>query len=116
MEAAEVWFREYLDCDWYQMNAYEELGTPVVHMELDFVSPLIGNDLLEITLTLEQVSRSTLTLAFDGYKIGNNADEKVQSFTAKIIFCFFSNKTSKAKPIPKEQLALLDEYLLGCEQ
>jgi len=114
MEAAEVWFRDYLLSDWYQMNAYEELGTPVVHMELDFFAPLIGNDIVEIEIKLSKVGNSTVSLAFEGLRLREGDNQRVKSFTALIIFCYFSNQTEKAMSIPAKQRQLLADYQAGC--
>ncbi len=60
MEAAEFWFREYIGIDWYQRCA-QSLATPVVHMELDFMEPLVGNDRLGVIVQVGRLGQTTLT-------------------------------------------------------
>jgi len=115
MEAAEVWFREYLDSDWYQLNRQHERGTPVVHMELDFMASLIGNDKLGVRVLVKKVGKSTVTLEFEGNRVRNGSDDTILCYTATIVFCFFSNATAGAMAIPEQQLQLLENYCQGCK-
>jgi len=118
MQAAEHWFREYLEIDWYQINVTHGMGTPVVHMELDFISSLIGGDELGLEIIVAKYGKSTVTLQFAGFKLNENAGasacERTKSFTAKFVFCFFSKEIKGAIPIPQRQLKLLNQYIENC--
>lgn len=110
MEAAENWFKQYLDVDWYTLNTDHGMGTPIVHMEIDFFAPLIGSDQLGTCVEVEKVSNSTITLNFRGEKISKDQDDNVHCFNAKFVFCFTSIKAGGAIPIPQHQLKLLEKY------
>ena len=114
MEAAETWFREYLDIDWYHHTTELGQGTPVVHMELDFSASLIGNDKLGVSVRLGKLGRSTVTLEFEGIRTRGNEDP-VTSFTAKFIFCFISNKSGGAVVIADQQRELIENYRMNCD-
>jgi len=114
MQAAEHWFREYLEIDWYQINVTHGMGTPVVHMELDFMSSLIGGDELSIEITVAKYGKSTVTLQFAGFKKNENFNERKNCFTAKFVFCFYSKEINGAIPIPQHQYKLLNQYLEDC--
>ncbi|MEJ2446280.1 MAG: acyl-CoA thioesterase [Exilibacterium sp.] len=114
MEAAEVWFREYLRFDWYHMNVEFGQGTPVVHMEMDFTAPLIGNDKLGVVVRVGKVGRSTVTLDFEGIRVRKPAAEQVATFTGRYVFCFTDKKVKGAIPIPPEQRELIQAYSAEC--
>lgn len=110
MEAAECWFRDYLEIDWYQLNVEQAMGTPVVHMRLDFMASLIGNDKLGVEIRVSRVGTSTVTLEFEGIRQRAGEEQSTKTFTATIIFCFFSNEIDGATAIPDRQRHLLAHY------
>ena len=110
MEAAEIWFQECLRIDWYLINTNFGMGTPVVHMEIDFISSLKSNDLLGVKVEVERIGKSTITLVLKGERKRNQENELVNCFNAKFIFCFTSLKANGAIPIPNEQVLLLNNY------
>lgn len=115
MEAAEVWFREYIGLDWFQSNVELGLGTPVVHMEIDFVAPLIGGDTLGVLVRVEKIGRSTVILSFEGIKGRNLKNGKITSFTARFVFCFTDKKANGAITIPARQRERIEAYAAACE-
>ena len=114
MEAAEVWFRDYLGMDWYQININQGMGAPVVHMELDFTASLVAGDKLGVEVIVAKTGRSTVTLEFEGLRMRGETEQFTSSFTAKFVFCFFSNEQNGAIPIPDEQRKLLEQYMAIC--
>jgi len=114
MDAAESWFRKYLEIDWYKININQGMGTPVVHMELDFTSSLIGGDKLGVVVRVSKVGRSTVTLEFEGLRKRGESNEITSCFTAKFVHCFYSNAVAGAIPIPTKQRQFIDDYLMRC--
>lgn len=119
MEAAECWFRDVIDYDWYRINTELARGTPVVHMEIDFIGPLIAGDQLSVAVAVEKLGRSTITLGFTGLKglrKAGSQEPAAQSlkqqcvFTGKIIFCCTANDQG-AIPVPEAQRLLIEEYM-----
>lgn len=110
MEAAEVWFREYVGIDWYQNCTEFGQGTPVVHMELDFTAALIGNDRLGVEVRVGRLGRSSVTLEFQGVRLRGSGDEPTECFTAKFVFCFIDTKNRGAMAIPDDQRKLIEAY------
>ena len=113
MEAAEVWFREAIDYDWYRMNTESSKGTPVVNMEIDFMSSLKGGDKLGVEVNVLKIGRSTVTLKLVGKKLNDRA-ENITTFIGRFTFCFTDNKGSIA--IPKVQKKHIDNYIENCEK
>lgn len=111
MEAAECWFRDYIGIDWYRANVELGLGTPVVHMEMDMVSPLFAGDKLGISIEVIKIGRSTIALGFQAIRHFRNQEQQQKlSFTAQFIFCFTSKKVGGAISVPDEQRKRAEEY------
>ncbi len=116
MEAAEVWFRETIDFDWFRSNVETGQGTPVVHMEIDFIAPLVGGDTLGVLVRVEKVGRSTVTLSFEGIKGRNLKRGKITSFTARFVYCFTDKQVGGSISIPSRQRERIEAYAAGCER
>ena len=114
MEAAEVWFREYVGVDWFHHSTELGLGTPVVHMELDFTAALIGNDKLGVEVRVGKLGRASVTLEFEGRRTRGGNDDPVICFTAKFIFCFIDTNSRNAVTISDDQRKLIESYIAGC--
>lgn len=114
MEAAEIWFRDYVGIDWFRHCTELGRGTPVVHMELDFTAALIGNDKLGVEVRIGRLGRSSVTLDFKGVRT-RGEDKPVTCFTARLTFCFISTENRKALTIPEDERALIKAYIEGCQ-
>lgn len=114
MEAAEAWFREYLDFDWFYANTVLGMGSPVVHMDIDFKAPLHGGDGLAVEIEVERVGSKSLTLYFLGRKELAGGDVTL-SFTGRFVYCFTSRALGgEAIPIPDAQRAMINDYQAQC--
>ncbi|PCI21077.1 hypothetical protein COB64_00980 [Candidatus Wolfebacteria bacterium] len=114
MEAAEFWFREYACIDWYQQSM-QGLGTPVVHMELDFKAPLVGNDQLGVVVQVAKIGRTTVTLLMKGIGDRKTAGDPAIIFTAKFVFCFIKAESRRPYDIPNDQRRLIESYYVNCD-
>ena len=102
MEAAEVWFRDYIDFDWYRISTELAMGVPIVRMELDIVGPLRGGDRLGVIVRVAKMGRSSVTLAFEGVREHGNSNERAPSFTAAFVYCFTSVEAGGSVAIPEK--------------
>jgi len=66
--AVEDWFAADLGMTFHQMHLVERIGVPTVKLDVSFVSPSRLGDVLDITLTVAQVGRSSchVTAVFSG--------------------------------------------------
>jgi 4-hydroxybenzoyl-CoA thioesterase len=110
MEAAEVWFSEYLEFDWYRVNTQLGLGTPVVHMQIDFKAPLRGGDKLCTETRVARLGRTSVALSLRGGKVEDDFDNQSLVFEAEYVFCFTGANTNGAMPIPDKQRQLIEDY------
>lgn len=89
MEVAEVWFREYLDFDWYYINIELGMGMFVVYMEIDFKGLLYGGDGLVVEVDVVWVGSKFFILCFEGCKKFVNGDVSLL-FVGCFVYCFIS--------------------------
>jgi 4-hydroxybenzoyl-CoA thioesterase len=105
LEAIEAWFRATLGIDWYAMNVDLGIGTPYVHVDIDFVSPLTPRDVLEVRVHVASIGRSSLGFTVTGYANGERL-----SFRGTMVSAFVNIKTMAKIPIPDEYRTKIVAY------
>jgi acyl-CoA thioesterase FadM len=91
MDAIDGWFRDRLDTDWFRLNIDEGIGTPFVHMSMDFRSPLTPRDMLQTMVLIPKAGTTSLTFNVAG-RVGTRV-----SFEGRFV-CVFVDRIA-AKPI-----------------
>jgi acyl-CoA thioesterase FadM len=66
MDAIEAFLLDRLGAGFYELNVDQAIGTPFVHVEIDFRSPLTPRDLLETEVRLARLGGGSLTFAVRG--------------------------------------------------
>ena len=105
LEAIEAWFRATLGTDWYAMNVDLGLGTPYVHVDIDFISPLTPRDVLEVRVHVASIGRSSLGFSVAGYANGERL-----SFRGNLVSAFVNIKTMAKIAIPDEYRGRIEAY------
>jgi 4-hydroxybenzoyl-CoA thioesterase len=114
MEAAEVWFRENADIDWYVINTEHHMGTPIVHMEFDLFNSLKPGDELCTSVEVSKIGKSSLSLSFEGVRLRAQQPE-AEVFRATIVFVFVDTISGTPIAIPQKNLQLIKKYQESCE-
>ena len=91
LEAFELWLKAIVYVDWYELNQQGESSVPVLHFDMDFISPLVLGDDLNITIYVTDVGDSSFSLSLTGDKKQGNVWGKV--FVAKVVLSFRDEKT-----------------------
>ena len=65
-ELVEDWFTHGLHNDYADLVYQQRLGTPMVRLECDFLSPSQIGETLRLSLTVKRIGRSSLHLEVDG--------------------------------------------------
>lgn len=60
LEAIDAWWRATTHFDWYQLNVDRNVGTPFVHMTMDFRSPITPRHVLECAVDLIRIGKSSV--------------------------------------------------------
>ena len=98
LEAIEAWCRERLGHGWYEMNRDLGVGTPFVHLSVDFRGPVTPRDELALTVLLHRTGGSSLHLGVVAAPFG--VPERV-CFEGRFVCAFVKAGVMKAIPIPE---------------
>lgn len=96
-EAAEFEFLRALGVP-YRFFRDETIGYPRVRVECDFLGPIIADDLMAITVTVDRIGTTSFTLAFS-VAVGQRP-----SAAGKITIVAIDRQTARPRPLP-DQLA-----------
>lgn len=106
MEAIEGWFRTVLEVDWYILNIDMHLGTPFVHVDMDFLAPLTPRHGLSMSVLIEKLGRASLTFQIIGVR-----SDGIASFKTRFVCCFVDNRSMKPASIPPDFRRRIEEYI-----
>jgi acyl-CoA thioesterase FadM len=94
MDAIEAFLQDRIGAGFYELNVDHDSGTPFVHVEIDFKSPLTPRDTLETEVRLARLGGSSLTYAVTG-RVGDRV-----SFTGRMVSAFVTTEGTRMRPIP----------------
>jgi 4-hydroxybenzoyl-CoA thioesterase len=70
LEAIDAWWEHVVGADWYRMNIDRGVGTPFVHMTMDFRSPVTPRHRLACEVALLRLGSSSVRLGVRGRQDG----------------------------------------------
>ncbi len=105
VEAVEAWLLERIGISWLHLVRDLHMGTPCVHAEVDFVSPMQPPDLLDTEVVLTKAGVSSLTFHLTG-RIGPRI-----CWHGNFVFVFFAEATGRAVSIPEQHRAAIAREL-----
>ena len=94
MDAIEAFFTDRLGASFYEFNMDHGIGTPFVHVELDFRSPMTPRDTLMTDVRLARLGGSSLHFAVAG-RVGER-----QCYEGRLVCAFVDTTGPQMKPIP----------------
>jgi acyl-CoA thioesterase FadM len=101
LEAIEAWWEHHAGIDWYHINIDRDLGTPFVHMNLDFRSPVTPRHILECEVILKRLGSRAVTHRVCGRQNG------VLCFEGDFVAVFVHSKTMVPRTPPADILAAI---------
>ncbi len=105
LEAIDIWWQQHVGLDWYQLNIDRNIGTPFVHMSVDFKSPVTPRHRLECEVSLIHIGNSSVQHSVRGIQAG------VLCFEGRFVSTFVDAKQMKTRPPPADILAALNLHL-----
>jgi len=105
-DALEDWFNVGLQERFSDFLMKQQLGTPTVGTQCDFVSPARFGDTLVVELTILRLGNSSIELAFYA-----TIDGRV-CLKCRHTICIFSTKTMQAVPIPETLRTRMQDYVV----
>jgi 4-hydroxybenzoyl-CoA thioesterase len=103
-ELVEDWFNHGLHIDYADFHQVQRLGTPMAHLECDFLSPSKIGEVLHFHLTVKKIGRTSITLAVEARADG---DVRVR---ATLVVVHASMETHKPVPIAPELREKLAQF------
>jgi 4-hydroxybenzoyl-CoA thioesterase len=105
LEAIEGWWEHYTGLDWYRLNLDRGIGTPFVHMAMDFRSSVTPRHPLDCEVTLKKLGNRSIThrvRAFQG---------DVVCFEGEFVAAFVDAAVMKPRPLPDDVFAAINDLL-----
>jgi acyl-CoA thioesterase FadM len=100
----EDWYGEELGYDFAGLVMGSRYGFPFVHIECDFKVPSRMGDVIDLTLMVERIGRSSLGIVIICHKDG------VERLRARMITAMMSLESRTAVPLPDELRGRLEAY------
>ena len=111
IEAIETWWEATLGTNWYELKA-RGMGNPMVGLKLDFLSPIVVGDRMDVAVLIEKLGNASITYRIEGSKVGGPL-----SFTGSFTHALVGNvhrKDIKAHPFAGEWRERIEGYQREC--
>ena len=102
LEAIDGWWETTTHHDWYQLNLDRNVGTPFVHMTIDFRAPITPRHRLDCKVTLMKLGQTSIRHGVCGFQNG------ALCFEAQFVSVCVVADELKPRSLPADILELLD--------
>ncbi|MFQ5437800.1 MAG: acyl-CoA thioesterase [Paracoccaceae bacterium] len=96
LEAIEAWWEHNAALDWYALNVDRGIGTPFVHMTLDFRAPITPRHSLVCTVRLVRLGTKSIRHRVEGFQDGGLC------FEGEFVSAFVDTNSFVARELPGE--------------
>lgn len=96
LESMDAWWEHYTGINWYALNVDRGIGTPFVHMNLDFRSPVTPRHMLECKVQLIHLGEKSIRHRVIGRQNG------VLCFQGEFVSVFVETKSLKSRKPPQD--------------
>ena len=100
----EDWYTEELGYNYAEIIMGSQFGFPFVHIECDFKVPSRMGDVIDLTLLVERIGRSSLGIAIVCHRDG------VERLRARMVTAMMSLETHAAVALPADLRERLEAY------
>lgn len=100
----EDWFDHWLGIRYATLITQRKVALPSVRAACDFLSPARIGDILDLTVRLDKIGRTSIAIGIDGAVRG------VPSLRGEIVLVTLSLESFKAIPIPSDIASRLEDY------
>jgi len=100
----EDWYTEELGYNYAEIIMGSQFGFPFVRIECDFKVPSRMGDVIDLTLLVERVGRSSLGIAIVCHRDG------VERLRARMVTAMMSITTRKPEPLPQPLREAIEGY------
>jgi 4-hydroxybenzoyl-CoA thioesterase len=100
----EDWYTQELGHDYAELIMGNKYGFPFVHLECDFKVPSRMGEVIDLTLLVERIGRSSLGIAIVCHRNG------IERLRARMTTAMMSLELRKAVPLPQALRAAVEAY------
>jgi 4-hydroxybenzoyl-CoA thioesterase len=100
----EDWYKAELKHDYAELVMGSRFGFPFVHIECDFKIPSMMGEVIDLTLLVERIGRSSLSIAIVCHREG------LLRLRARMVTVVMSLETRKPVPMPQELRDAIEAY------
>ena len=100
----EDWYTQELGHDYAELIMSRRIGFPFVHIECDFRIPSRIGEVIDLTLLVERIGRSSLAIAIVCHRDG------LERLRARMVTAMMSLETRKAMPLPPKLRDAIEAY------
>ena len=100
----EDWYGEELGCDYAELIMGSRFGFPFVHLECDFKVPSRMGEVIDLTLLVERIGRSSLGIAIVCHRDG------VERLRARMVTAMMSLETRTPVALPPALREKIEAY------
>ena len=102
LESMDAWWEHFVGVNWFELNLDRNIGTPFVHMSIDFHAPVTPRHKLQCQVKLLKIGKSSLRFSVRGSQDG------VICFEGEFVTVTVVAKTMQSRPSPPELREILD--------
>jgi 4-hydroxybenzoyl-CoA thioesterase len=100
----EDWYGQELGYDYAELITGGRYGFPFVHIECDFKIPSRIGEVIDLTLLIEDIGRSSLAIAIVCHR------DNIERLRARMVTAMMSLETRKAVPMPQSLREVIEAY------
>jgi 4-hydroxybenzoyl-CoA thioesterase len=100
----EDWYTQELGYDYAKLIMGSRYGFPFVHIECDFKVPSRIGDVIDLTLLIERIGRSSLGIAIVCHRDG------IELLRAHMVTAMIALATGKPVPLPQDLRDAIESY------
>ncbi len=100
----EDWYGQELGFDYAELITGDRYGFPIVHLECDFKIPSRIGEVIELTLLVERIGRSSLAIAIICHR------DNIERLRARMVTAMMSLKTKTAVSMPDALRNAIESY------
>lgn len=106
LEAIDEWWLVHTGYDWFRGNVERNVGTPFVHLSMDFRSPVTPRHPLVCEVRLLKLGESSIRFSVRGYQ------DSVLCFEGEFVEVFVEADAHRKIPAPDDMRAKLEALVV----
>ncbi len=109
--AMEEFFREVLGINYASFVKEQRMGLPTVHLEVDFIRPLVYGDEIAVEVEVESIGRTSIVWRYKVFKLG----EPTAVAQARRVTVNIDLDTMQKRDLPELLRSGLERYCSGVD-